>query len=153
MTRNRILLVATLTSLCFGSGVALADTDADAAIAYRKSVMQLIGTHTKDIAAIVKGTVPFSSDLAFHAEGLAGAAAIALKPFEDKVVEGKDEKTTAKADIWSNFPHFADTMHKLEADTAALKVAVNSGDKAAIGSQLGVVGKDCKSCHDDSRTK
>jgi cytochrome c556 len=153
MTRKMIFLIAMLSGVSFGSAAALADGDADAAIAYRKSLMQVMSSHLKDIAAIVKGTVPFSANLSYHADGLVGATGLSLKTFEAKVLEGKEEKTTVKPEIWSDFARFTDAMHKTETDAAALKAAVDGGDKSAIASQLAAVGKDCKSCHDDTRTK
>ena len=148
--RKVILLVTALGVL---SGSAWADGDSDAVIAYRKSVMEVMGNHLKAMASILKGSVPFASDLNVQANGLTAAAAISLKSFEPKVTEGRDEKTTAKPEIWSDFGRFTESMHRTEADTAALKAAVDAGDKTAVAVQLAAVGKDCKSCHDDTRSK
>lgn len=148
-----LMIVPVLTGMCLVATTASAESDADAAIAYRKSVMQVMGSHLKAIAAVTKGSVPLVENLPLHTDGLASATGIALKTFSVRVTEGREERTTAKPDLWSDFDRFAQAMRKTETDTAALKTAVAANDRSAIAAQLAAVGKDCKSCHDDTRTK
>ncbi|RDE19413.1 cytochrome c [Motiliproteus coralliicola] len=60
--------------------------------------------------------------------------------------------THAKAEIWSNF---ADVKQKHKAwNQAAEKLAANAGKgMGEMKASFGPVGKSCKSCHDDYKTK
>jgi cytochrome c556 len=62
-------------------------------------------------------------------------------------------KTQARAEIWAKPADFKTAM-KLFSDAAPkLQAAAASGDAAAIKTAFGDVGKTCKNCHDNFRSK
>jgi chaperonin GroEL (HSP60 family) len=48
-------------------------------------------------------------------------------------------------------PYFVTNADKMIADTAKLEAAARSGDFESMRSAVGIVGRGCKSCHDDFR--
>jgi cytochrome c556 len=115
-------------------------------VKYRENGMEVIGGHMGSIVAIVKGEVPYSYDLVYHAEGLAAAAPRVIPAFETKAMTDKSE---ALPKIWDEWDDFEAGAKKLEDTAAALAVAAQGGDMGVIGAALGDVGKACKACHDD----
>ena len=115
-------------------------------VKYRMKLMEIIGGHMGSIAAIVKSEVPYKTDLAYHAKGLAEAAPLIKPSFETKAMTDKSE---ALPKIWDNWEDFAKMADKLETASADLSAAITSGDRAAMGAALNATGKSCKGCHDE----
>jgi cytochrome c556 len=68
--------------------------------------------------------------------------------------EGSEKGTTrAKPEIWQNKADFESKMGDLKTAVAALQAAVEGGDREAIGAGVGEVGKACKACHDEYKSK
>ena len=84
------------------------------------------------------------------ANGIAFAATAAPNAFEPKTMDAS-VKTTADEKIWSDWDGFANRFPELK--KAALAMASVAGDKAAMGAAMGDLGKNCKGCHDEYRTK
>ncbi len=124
--------------------------EADDAIKYRKWIMGTVGDHTQAFFAILQGKVPHQDALAYHARGLADAAAHAKAAFEQNTAGQGSEKCTAKDAVWGG-PDFNAGLDSLVANTAAMADAVEAGDMASIGALAGEVGKNCKTCHDTFR--
>lgn len=124
--------------------------EADDAIKYRKWIMGTVGNHTQAFFAILQGKVPHQDALAYHARGLADAAAHAKAAFEQNTAGQGSEETSAKANVWEG-PDFVAGLDSLAANTATLAAAIEEGDMAAVGPAAGAVGKNCKGCHDKFR--
>ena len=62
-------------------------------------------------------------------------------------------KTHALESIWENWDDFAEKAGDMEKAAAGFKVAVDSGDKAAIGKAAKALGGSCRSCHDDYKER
>ena len=62
-------------------------------------------------------------------------------------------KTQARADIWAKPAEFKAAMKMFSEAAPKLHAAANAGDVAAIKTAFGDVGKSCKNCHDQFRTK
>lgn len=62
-------------------------------------------------------------------------------------------KTEAKAVIWTDSEDFGVKITEFQAAIAALVLAGESGDAAAVTAAFGAAGKTCKSCHDVYREK
>lgn len=133
------LLVATLVS-----GVVQAKEED--LVKYRENVMHVIGGHMGAIVAIVKGEVPYSDELGYHAQSLAAAAPKTLPAFETQAMTDKSE---ALPKIWDNWADFEKRALKLETASADFSKAVAGGNMAEIGTALGELGKSCKGCHDE----
>lgn len=123
----------------------------DAAIKYRKSVMKVIGGATTAIGAILKREAGRTEDLAALTQILANAAdpAIVNAAFEANTDGKGSEKTTSRADIWSDWQGFT----KISAEFAeAAKAAAARG--ADVGFRdLKPVFAQCKACHKAYRQK
>ncbi len=122
-------------------------------ITYRKSVMKSIGGHMKAMSTILKTDAGDIKDMPTHANGMASLAKIAANVFPEKSGP-MDGKTEAKMAIWEKPEDFKKVMMAFIAETEKLAAIAGSGDKGAIGAQLGAVGKNgCKACHDNFKEK
>lgn len=149
MIRNCIA-ASTLAATLVTAGSAMA-ADPDAAIKYRKDVMSIIGGSVSSIAAILKGEAGGTADLAALTQIMALAAdpAIIDAAFETNTDGQGSEKTTAKANIWSDWDKFKAISVKLnEAVADAAKAGAN-----VTFVEMKPVFAQCKACHDDFRQK
>ena len=149
----RLLALAASAAATLSAGVALAESDPDSAIQYRKAVMGTVGSNMKASALILQGKVEFKDALAGHAHALAEAAKLAPAAFKQNTDGKGGEKTTATGKVWSDWAKFEDGLKALASESAKLAELAKGGDMAATGAQLGAVGKTCKGCHDNFRDK
>ena len=132
--------------------MAQADEASDnAAVENRKMLMDGIGGAMGTLGCYMKGecTLP-DPVLANLAKGIAFSAGAALAAFEPQTPDAS-VKTTASADIWTNWDDFSGRFPEMQ--QAALALADAVGDKGAMGAAMGNLGKSCKGCHDEFRTK
>jgi cytochrome c556 len=119
-------------------------------IKYRQAVMKSQGAHWEAAAEIIKGKVPYGSDLSYHAAALGSSTHDLAKLFPS----GSDfGETRAKAEIWSKRSEFEKAVNDAEKAGSAFLAAVNSGDKAATGKAFGDLSEACKGCHKRFREK
>ena len=122
-------------------------------ITYRKAVMKSVGGHMKAMSTILKTDAGDMKDLPAHADAMASLAKISAHIFP----EGSgpmDGKTDAKMAIWEKPEEFKKVSMAFIAEADKLASVAASGDKGAIGAQLGALGKNaCKACHDDFKEK
>jgi cytochrome c556 len=62
-------------------------------------------------------------------------------------------ETGAKPEIWAEWDKFTAAAKALETQSTKLAEVAAGGDVAAIGAQLGEVGKACGGCHEPFRKK
>jgi len=146
------LTLAGMVAASLTAGVALADSSPDAAIQYRKKVMDAIGANMGGVGAIAKGEVPFKAALATHLKGIALAASLAPAAFEQNTHGQGSEKTTANEKVWADWAKFEGGLKKLEEEATRVAAVADSDPDAAI-KEVGEVGKICKGCHDNFRDK
>ena len=146
---RKLALALTIAGILGVSLVATAEAN-DGAIAHRKAVMAAIGGHMKAMAAIVKGQVPFKDDLKGHAHAMSELAKITGKVFPEGSGSGD---TRAAAAIWEKPDEFKEVVVQFQTASADLAKAAESGDMSAFGAKFGGVGKSCKACHSDFRSK
>jgi cytochrome c556 len=96
------------------------------------------------LAAIAKGEVPYTSHAAGHATSVAAIGKIAGDLFPDGSDMGE---TRALPAIWEQSDKFAQAVQAFQAQSAKLAEVAASGDRGALGAQLGAVGKTCGGCH------
>jgi len=151
MTFKRTLFSMIAAGLLVTSaGAAFAGEDA---ITYRKSVMKAVGGHMKSMALIVKGKAGDMKDIAAHASAMAGLAHASATSFPDDSTP-LDGKTEALPAVWDKPEDFKKVSMAFITEAEKLAAAAKTGDKGAIGAQLGALGKNaCKACHDDFREK
>lgn len=127
------------------------ETSDNATVENRKMLMDGIGGAMGTLGCYMKGECSLPDPvLANLAKGVAYAAGAAPAAFEAKTPDAT-VKTTATADVWTDWDDFAGRFPELQ--TAALALANAVGDKGAMGAAMGNLGKSCKGCHDKYRSK
>lgn len=148
MTR---LILAAVIGLTTALPAAAQFKNAEAAIKYRQSVMQVQNHHLGRIFAMVNGRMPFDAKVA--AEDAALLDTIDKLPFV-AFIDGSDKgETNAKSEIWKQRARFDAAALKMQEDVAKLNAAAKTGSLDAIKAAAGAVSQSCKACHDDYQAK
>jgi cytochrome c556 len=144
---TRYLVAAAVAGLLIAQPAAAQFRNAEHAIKYRQSVMQMQAFHFGRIAAMASGRMPFDAKLA--ADDAALLDTIDKLPFV-AFGEGTDKggNTRAKPEIWRERAKFEAAAAKLQEDVAKLNAAAKTGSLDAIKAAVGGVGQSCKACHD-----
>lgn len=122
------------------------------AIKYRKSVMFLIAQHFGRMGAMVKEKIPYNQDV--FARNAMLVETLSRLPWEASMVPGTDAgDTTMNASVFAQQAKFKEVAQTFETQATKLVSAAQSGDFNAIKTQFGEVGKSCKACHSQFRTK
>jgi cytochrome c556 len=122
------------------------------AIKYRKSVMFLIAQHFGRMGAMVKEKIPYNQEV--FARNAMLVETLSRLPWEAAMVPGTDSgETTLNASAFAQPAKFKEVSQTFETQAAKLVSAAQSGDFSAIKTQFGAVGKSCKACHTQFRTK
>ena len=146
--KKRILLIAVV--MACSSGIQASEVDAETYIQYRQDLMGNAKTHTKGIANVLKGKLSTKDNVVRHARALHEVTMM----FPSGFPEGSDfGETSAKEKIWDERDNFNAAAKKNQDAAAALIKAAESGDMAAIGAAMKDVGKSCKGCHKEYRSK
>jgi cytochrome c556 len=137
-----------------GAAAFAADEPANV-IKYRQALMKANSAHITMIAAVVKGEVSWTDDLAGNAHALHEQSKNMLRLFPEGSGKGDtDVKSVALPVIWEQWGEFEAAATAFEAESGKLVEAVESGDQAAIARQLGALGKEgCGNCHETFREK
>lgn len=146
MTRS-LLAVAALAGLLVSLPAVAQFRNAEAAVKYRQSVMQVQAYHFGRIASMAQGRTPFDAKLA--AEDAALLDTIDKLPFV-AFIDGSDKvgNTRAKPELWKERAKFDAAASKLQEEVAKLNAAAKTGSLDAIKAAVGGVGGACKACHD-----
>jgi len=122
------------------------------AIKYRKSVMFLIAQHFGRMGAMVKEKIPYNQEV--FAKNAMLVETLSRLPWEAAMVPGTDSgDTTLNAEVFMQPAKFKEVSQNFETQTSKLVSAAQSGDLISIKTQFGQVGKSCKACHSQFRTK
>ena len=144
--------------LALGSAVALSPlatahfNDKEIPQSYRQSYFALVAGNFGGLAAMLKGDMPWSDELA-------ASFASDLDDLADMDIirafgPGSDKGTTrAKPEIWENMDDFRQQMADMQSAIGDIEDAVEAGDRKAIGAAVGAAGKTCESCHEDYKSK
>jgi len=131
---------------------ALAQEKPEDQIRYRQAVMNVVGHAFGPMIAMAQGKIPYNQDVVAKnsslLEALIGLPWTSFGPGTDK-----GAPTKAGKKIWSEPAKFKDASDKVEQAVGNLDKSAKSGDEKAVKVALGHLGKACKSCHDDFRTK
>jgi cytochrome c556 len=155
---TRRIAVALAFASGLGAAVANAADEPANIVKYRKAFMDANAAHLTMIAAVVKGEVSFSDDVAAHAHALAEQGELLnanlQRLFPEGTGKGSEVDTAALPVIWDKWSEFEQHAQKLEEESAKLAQVADSGDMAALGQQLGAIGKlGCGGCHETFREK
>jgi cytochrome c556 len=122
--------------------------NAEAAVKYRQSVMQMQAYHFGRIAGMAGGRIPFDAKVA--AEDAALLDTIDKLPFV-AFVDGSDKagNTRALPAVWTDRAKFDAAAVKLQEEAAKLNAAAKTGNLDAIKAAVPGVAGACKACHDN----
>ncbi len=148
---NRIALAAAALAAASAT-LALAQQKPEDEIRYRQSVMNVIGRAMGPMGAMAQGKAPFNAALAQKNAALVDTM-LGL-PWES-FGAGTDKGAPTKADpkVWKEAARFRQAAEGTQKAVANLVAAAKSGDEGKFKAAFGEVGKSCKGCHDDFRTK
>lgn len=152
-TRYSVLVAALTLAVAGLTGVTLAQ-DKEAVLKNRAALMKGQG---KDLGS-VKAYIDGKGDLA-QAEVGAANLTQSTKKIPEVFPPGTggtdpDGKFATKPVIWSDWNKFLDTQKNAASKADALLVAVKSGNKAAVETAFGDLGKNgCGACHETFREK
>ena len=142
-----LALVASITGIAYGQ---FARTDD--AIKYRQAVMFLIGQHVGRMAAVVKGKQPHNRE--DFVQNAALVETLSRLPWDAFLVAGSDKgDTKMRSEVLENQDKFKQAAQNMEIEVAKLVSAARSGDFNVIQVQFGAVGKSCKECHEQFRSR
>jgi cytochrome c556 len=137
----RILTKSVLALSLFAASVVIAAEATEPTVKARQELMDVIGGATKTLGDMAKGDVAFDAAAAEAAKAamVAASGEIAAK-FEP---QASDPKSTAKAEIWTNWDDFVAKGNALKAAAEALDATTLEGVQAGMGG----VGGACGACH------
>jgi cytochrome c556 len=156
---SRKLAIGTmLVLMTMGSTLAFAVDEPANLVKYRQNFMKGNSAHLGMIAALVKGEVSLTDELAPNAAALAEMGKMLSANLQQLFPEGTDKaaglETAALPAIWEKWSDFEQVAMRFQEETAKLAEVAEAGDTAAIGQQVGVVGKEgCGACHETFREK
>lgn len=135
------------------AGIASAQTPKpEDEIRYRQSVLNVVGRAMGPMGAMAQGKAPFNAALVQKNSALIDTL---LELPWGSFGPGTDKGAPTKADpkIWSEAAKFKQTREASQKAVANLAAVAKTGDEAKFKAAFGEVGKTCKACHDDYRTK
>ncbi len=146
MKIRALLLAAALAGL----GVT-AVTAADEPQAVRQELMKKVGQAAGALGGIAKGEKPYDAEIV---KASLTTISETVKVFPDHFPAGSETgmETEASPKIWENMDDFKAKAAKLGSDTDAV-LAQLPADQAGVGAAMGILGKDCGSCHEIYRVK
>jgi len=122
----------------------------ESAIKYRQGAFSVMAAHYSRLAMMAQGIQPFETKTAVeNAELVTSLSRLPFQAFLPGSEKGAPNR--AKDEIWKEAAKFKAASDKMVADAVKLEAAARSGDFEAMRSAVGVVGRSCKSCHDDFR--
>jgi cytochrome c556 len=132
-----------LISFGAATGVSAADEPENAA-KYRTTLMKTLAGHMGSIGAVLKGEVSHAGHVKEHAQAIKAISVMAADVFP----KGSDIPTSrAKPEIWQKWDEFLKAYGNFKVEAAKLAEVAAGGDLAAVGAQMGNVGKSCGGCH------
>ena len=156
MKVTRAMAIGAMAAVMAGTGIvsgASAADDPAKVIGYRQAVMKGLAAHITAVAMVAKGEVSYAGHVAGHAQSMAALAKLIPEVFPAGSEKAEGVETEAKPEVWKEWDKFAAAAKTLEEQSAKLAEVAAGGDVAAIGAQLGEVGKACGGCHDPFRVK
>jgi len=150
MKRNATAVVVAL-ALGVAAGAVFAQAKPEVLVKQRQSVMTLQGKYFGPMAAMAQGKAPYNADvIKRNSAYLDNLSRMAWDGFDAST---KDTKSAALPVIYEQGDKFKEAASRLENEAHKLYQVAQSGDEAAVKTQIGAVGKACGGCHNDFRQK
>ncbi len=132
---------------------AVAAPTAKQVIDVRRALFTLIGSNFRPVGDALQGKIPYdAADLQKRVARVAFLTPQLSEVFPDFSATGE---TKAKPEIWSNRADFDGKLKDFQTHVLALAQVVekDAGNVDAFKAAAAAVGKDCKGCHDDYKSK
>lgn len=130
-----------VVGLALVAGAAIAAEATDPTVRERQVLMDTIGMNTGILGKMAGGETPFDAAAAEAAKtALATAASEIAAKYEPQAT---DPKSTAKAEIWTNWEDFVAKGNALQSAAEALDATTLEGVQAGMGA----IGGTCRDCH------
>jgi len=150
MKRNATAVVVAL-AIGVAAGAVFAQAKPEVLVKQRQSVMTLQGKYFGPMAAMAQGKAPYNADvIKRNSAYLDNLSRMAWDGFDAST---KDTKSAALPAIYEQGDKFKEAASRLENEAHKLYQVAQSGDEAAVKTQIGAVGKACGGCHNDFRQK
>ncbi|MDT0593977.1 c-type cytochrome [Glaciecola petra] len=155
--KNKILLSTLFASLICVSGISSADNhpkatsekQANAAVTFRKSLLQLVRSNMGPLGGMARGNIPMNAEtIGKNAERVAFLASMMHDYFELDTT-AFDVNTDAKSSIWKNKDDFNAKIDDMVSAAAKLQDLVAKNDEGNFRKGIGALGATCKACHDE----
>ena len=122
-------------------------------IEVRRALFTLIGSNFRPVGDTLQGKVPYdAAEIQKRVARVAFLAPQLSEVFPDFSATGD---TKAKPEIWSNRADFDSRLKDFQTHVAALAHVVekDAGNVDTFKAAAAAVGKDCKGCHDEYKSK
>lgn len=155
LSKSRFTVIAAAAAIALaGAATAHGDdvpADINDPVSLRMNMMSLTGASMGVMASIAKGEAEFDHRVVQSA--LRTIYAVSLG-YANQFPEGSDtgHDTEASPKIWEDKAGFDKAVAKFISDSAAA-VALKPQDVDGMKQAMGMVGSNCKSCHEDWRVK
>ena len=145
--------VAVVVALSLGAvaGAALAQAKPEQLVRQRQAVMILQGKYFGPLAAMAQGKAPYNADIVRR--NAAYLDNLSRMPWDAFDPSTKDVKSNALPAVYEQQDKFKEAASRLENEAHKLYQVAQSGDEAAVKTQIGAVGKACGGCHENFRQK
>lgn len=154
LLRHSLIAAASLGAVVLAPAAVSHFDDKEPLQSARQSYFTLLAMNFGPIGAMVKGEAPWDEEkLTRYAQDLDNLGELDVLRF---FAEGSDKGTTrAKPEIWSDMEDFSARFADLgeAADQLEDVVEQSAGDRKAVAEAFGEVGKACKACHDEYKSK
>ncbi len=144
--------ISAMVAATFASAFYLAPAHAqfakpEDAVKYRQATMFLMGNHMGRLGAMAKGAIPF--DAAAAQASARFVEELSHVAWEAYTPGSATDRSRVKPEVWQDAAKFKKAQDAMMAETLKLPAAVATLD--GLKTQVGAIGKTCKSCHDDFR--
>ncbi len=146
-------LIAALigTSTLLASGTVLAQAKPDTLVKQRQAAMTLQGKYFGPIAGMAQGKVPYNAEVVKR--NVAFLDALSKMSWDGFTPATQEIKSRTLPAAYSDAAKFKAAQDSFMSEVGKLVATTNGGDEAAIKTQIGVVAKNCGSCHEGFREK
>jgi cytochrome c556 len=150
----KCLLSLSLIAASTGAGAQQAGPKPETLIKWRQSAFQVIAWNNSRVKANVEGTYQ-KDEVIKAANTLAALANSGLGTlFAAGTEQGKGwHDTSTKPELFKDGKRAGELFGNFNKEANELARIAASGDQAAVKEQFGKLGKTCKACHDDFKTK
>lgn len=147
--RSKLLVGLMGAAMAMG---ALAHEGVHGPLKARHDGMEAIGAAFKGLMDQTRGT-PDAATVKRHAATIAALSPKVPAWFGPGTAAPPGMKTGAKPEIWTRPAEFRKAAAAFDAQARKTLAVANSGNMAALGSEVRALGGTCKGCHDDFRLK